>query len=419
VAFVVIGLLYSFFWSPVLHHVGLWAQPGDLWGTYQAAHFVGWGDIGDIYSATHAGFITFPGIAVLLAPVAMLTGALGLSESFPWIIPHATAWPVLAPVALAITVLPLFAFDAMAEFLGTGHRRRVLLCGAELLVLWPVIYWGHPEDAISMGLATYGLLALFKQQWRWGGWLFGGAVLFQPLALLLVPVALATLPGLRPCVRFLYRAALPAVVTLVIPLAQSWHGTTYALVEQPTYPSVNHPTPMLVLAPVIGSYKAKASDQVGAAGVGHSLRFVTAAPGTGGKVVAPGPGRIVALAIAAGLGWWAWRHKADPLRSVWLSGLVLAGWCAMEPVMTAYYLWPALGLVLVASAGLPWRRFGIVAGSSLFATLWSEWFFRPWVWWAPIMAALALGLICARGGVGRTRPPPADAAPRVSVGTVA
>jgi len=40
-------------------------------GTYRAAQYVGWGDIGDIYQGG-TGFISLPGIAVLLAPMTIL-----------------------------------------------------------------------------------------------------------------------------------------------------------------------------------------------------------------------------------------------------------------------------------------------------------------------------------------------------------
>ena len=44
---------------------------------------------------------------------------------------------------------------------------------------------------------------------------------------------------------------LPAVALLAIPLAQSWANTSRALFQQPNYPSIDHPTPWLALAPVL------------------------------------------------------------------------------------------------------------------------------------------------------------------------
>jgi hypothetical protein len=68
----VLGMAYTLFWGPVVRHRSVWITPPDFWATYRAAHYVGWGDLGGVYAA-HAGLVTFPGILVLLAPVAMLT----------------------------------------------------------------------------------------------------------------------------------------------------------------------------------------------------------------------------------------------------------------------------------------------------------------------------------------------------------
>ena len=84
---VVLGMAYTLFWGPVVRHTSVWVTPGDFWATYRAAHYVGWGDLGGVYAA-HAALVTFPGILVLFAPVAMLTGAFGLSESYPLVLPH-------------------------------------------------------------------------------------------------------------------------------------------------------------------------------------------------------------------------------------------------------------------------------------------------------------------------------------------
>ena len=65
---------YSLSGIPVVHHTQIWIIPGDIWSTFRAAHWVGWGNIGGIYGSD-TQLVTFPGIAVLLAPVAMISGA--------------------------------------------------------------------------------------------------------------------------------------------------------------------------------------------------------------------------------------------------------------------------------------------------------------------------------------------------------
>jgi len=394
VALVLSGLAYSFFWNPVVHSKVGWMQAGDIWATFRSAHYVGWGDLSDIYNH-ETGFLAFPGIAVLLAPVAMLTYHFGLSESFPWALPHPSAWPILGPISMVIGVLPLFAFDAIAEYLGATRRTRFYLCAGQVVLLWPVlVIWGHPEDAIALGLAGYGLLATWKKRWASAGWLFGGAVLFQPVVVLLLPITLALFPSARRRMGLVIRTVLPSAVLLAIPLIQSWGPTTYALVKQPTYPSIDHPTPLLFLAPVLGQFHPQS--KVALVQVGTVRSFVSGTA-KGGEIVAPGLGRLAVFAVAVLIGLWVWRHRPDPLQTLWLGAVALGAWCVFEPVMTPYYTWPVLAFVLVSAALSSDMRLLLTFGATLFVTIWSEHFFAsPWVWWGPTVAMIALALYWSR-----------------------
>jgi len=391
---VISWLAYSFLWNPVVHHKTGWVQPADIWGTYRAAHYIGWGDVGDIYTRG-TGFITFPGVLLVLAPLAILTDHLGLSESYPRAMAHPSAWPILGPVSILIGLLPLFAFDALAEHLGVTHRVRIVLCWCQMILLWPVlVIWGHPEDAIAIGFAVYGLIAAWKKQWVKGGWLFAAALLFQPLVVLFFPIVLAIYPDARRRIRWVVQAVLPSAVLLAIPIIGSWNETTYALVKQPTFPSVNHPTPLLFLAPVIGRFRP--STGVAYVHVGTLHEFLSGTLMTGGNIVAPGLGRLAALAVAVLVGLWVWSRRPSENVTLWLCALVLGVWCVLEPVMTPYYAWPFLALV-VLSAGLNSPgRLAVTFGAALFITLWTEHFFRPWVWWGPTVLAVGLALYCAR-----------------------
>jgi hypothetical protein len=42
---------FWFGWGPLVMHRSLWITPGDIWATYRSAHFIGWGDLGGVYSA--------------------------------------------------------------------------------------------------------------------------------------------------------------------------------------------------------------------------------------------------------------------------------------------------------------------------------------------------------------------------------
>ena len=152
---------------------------------------IGWGALGNVYGAG-TRLITFPGIPLLLSPLALITGALGMSESFPFVLAHPSAWLVLGPYEILISSSALFACDALAERLGVPRGRRAALCLAEGAFLFNVsVCWGHPEDALALALALYALVFAFDGRWTGAGWLFGAAVATQPLVLLMLPVLLA------------------------------------------------------------------------------------------------------------------------------------------------------------------------------------------------------------------------------------
>jgi hypothetical protein len=46
----VAGMAFELFWLPVVYHQARWFTPVDVWGMFRAAHFVGWGYLGGIYT---------------------------------------------------------------------------------------------------------------------------------------------------------------------------------------------------------------------------------------------------------------------------------------------------------------------------------------------------------------------------------
>ena len=172
--FVIVSIVYSLWWNPVVHHSHDWVIPGDIWSTFRAAHWVGWGDIGGIYGGD-TQLVTFPGIAVILAPLAMVSGALGLGESHaPIFNSQPTSWLLLGPAILLLGSSCLVALDAMAEELAVTRRRRIVLSFMESVVVFQVVtLWGHPEDMLALALALYALMATFRGRWSLSGWLWG------------------------------------------------------------------------------------------------------------------------------------------------------------------------------------------------------------------------------------------------------
>jgi hypothetical protein len=366
-ASLVVGLAFWFGWGPAVVHRSIWITPGDIWGAYRSAHFVGWGALGGVYSAG-TRVVAFPGMLLVLAPVAMITGALGMSESFPFVLAHPTAWLVLGPVEVLLGCVALFAFDALAERLGVGRRRRGVLCAVEAVALFNVTaLWGHPEDALAVGLGAYALVLVIDRRWVGAGWLFGAAVATQPLVVLMLPVLLAAV-GRRRCAAFAARSVLPAAALVSVPLVADFRATVRALVEQPNFPSIDHRTPWTALAPRV-------------AGHGHDL------------AVAGGPGRVAAVALACALGLWARRWRNRPELLVWGCAMALGLRCFTESVMDPYYVWPAVAVGLVALSTGSGVRLWSGAVLAVFVTGYGDLHLSPWVWWLPVTAAIAAVLV--------------------------
>jgi len=406
VLLVATGMAYSLAWGPVVEHGSYWVTPGDIWGTFRAAHFVGWGDIGDVYDKG-TGLVTFPGIAVLLAPIAILSGHLGLSESLPFYLPHPTAWLVLGPVELLLGATVFFPLDALATNIGARRGQRLAMLAASFVILWPVVaIWGHPEDAVAMTLSLYALDGALRSRWRSAGWLFGGAMAVQPLVIVVLPVLLGFAPG-RERWKLVAKAIVPVACLCALPLEQSWHQTSTALLQQPNYPSIDHATPWVALAPVLSPARHVLVHRFGEV-TSHGLSGYSAwwSTTTLGKVVAAGPGRLIAIALALALGWWIAHRKPRPETIVWLAAVALSLRCFFEAVMNPYYLWPPLAVVVVLAATRSWRRFGFVVASGLLCSVSSYHRAGPWAWYLPVALLLGMSLLWSRPSRDRAVPQP-------------
>jgi hypothetical protein len=126
------------------------------------------------------------------------------------------------------------------------------------------------------------------------------------------------------------------VAVAVGPLVADPHDVVHALVDQPTFPNipVNYKTPWTPLAPHLS--------------------------GTGSnETVGGGPVRLLALILAAGIGWWSLRWQQRHEMIVWGAVLALALRVSTESVMTAYYTWPALAVGVLIAARASTRCFVI------------------------------------------------------------
>lgn len=344
--------------------------PGDIWSTFRAAHWVGWGDLGGVYGSD-TQLVTFPGIAVLLAPVAMVSSAFALGESHaPIFNSQPSSWLVLGPTVYLLGSTCLVAMDAVAEELGVRERRRAALCFMEGVVIFQVVtLWGHPEDLLALTFSLYAFLALFRGRWTLSGWMWGAAIVMQPLAVLMFPLAFARAPR-NQRLRLCFYGALPSLVLLSAPLAMQWRQTSSVLFHQANAEFLDHATPWIALSPTLSR-----------------------------TTVGAGPGRAIAVLLAIIIGYVAYRRRPSISGMFWLCALVLSIRCFFESVMDVFYLGPPLALIVLSAAACTSSRRLIGAWTvAMIETVFAFHRASEWGYWIPMVTLLAVGLALAWPG---------------------
>ncbi len=404
VAYVALGLAYFFRWGPVAEHIpSLWLGPGDLRYTYFASSQVAHGQFGAIYNS-NLDFVEFPGILIVLAPLGALsnvfhttllevtkTQSVSVPFSLHYVIPFLNPqefhhvggnlyvshpqWVVAVdPYVLLLSCMALFACDALARRLQVSRQRRAVITVLVAVLLWSVtVLYGHPEDAIAIALAIYALISAMDKRFTKAGWMFGVAVAFQPLVLLMVPVLIA-MAGLRRGIALGIRSVLPSAVLLSVPLIANFSATFRELVDQPSFPNVNHATPWTALATRLSGH-------------GSSL------------TVAAGPVRLLAIPVAIGIGIWVARRRwlGRPELLAFACAVALALRSYTESVLVAYYLVGALAIGVVVAARSSRWRFGVAISLAIAITILGQlrlgWF--PW-WMIQVGGLTALLIVAAQ-----------------------
>jgi hypothetical protein len=404
IGLLVVGM-YTTTWGPTMIGAKEWALPYDIWGTLIAAVRLAHLNIGGLYTSP-TGLVSLPGAVVILVPCAAIISATGLSLQIPG--PHnlhPPVWLLAGPYQIALCCVTLFAADALAEQLGVSYWKRGLLSAASAGILWsPSARWGHPEDAVAVGLLLYAILAQSRSRNVLAGWLAGAAVCVQPLVLLAFPVMLALMPWRRMPV-FLVRGALPSAVLLGAAAIANWHATYTSVTSQPNSPIINHPTAWTSLAPHmsngnVAAGPARLATVILAFCCALIVRRRWLAYVSMGETGDP-PGTARAGGTRAGGGWWSAPVLADVL---WWGALTLALRSFFEPVMVSYYPWPPMAVALIPAATLGWWRLtgaGVIAGGLTAAAQGPS--HDVWIWWAPLVAGLALMLALASPSVVLSR----------------
>lgn len=360
VALVALGLGWVLWWGAQNGNGStVWATPPDLWSTYDAAVLAVHGHLAQVYSPA-TGLVTFPGIVVVLAPVAAVGSALHL-EMGPNVAPYfaPTGWLLLGPYVLVLSTVPLFAVDAIARRFGVALRNRVVLSLTEAFVIANVtVKYGHPEDALAVGLALYGALAAEDGEWTSCAWLLGIAIAVQPLAVLAAPAIVARRGRL--VVRLLPGLILPSAIVLAAPLAASWSAASSAITHQLNYPSLNFATPWTSIAPRVGS--------------------------AGGVSAGPVRAGVTLLAFAAGAVLCRRRPSLEFV--LFVIGSLFFARIVTEVVMDGYYPWAVVGIGVLLAARRGCWRLGASALLAIAVTLLgSQHWQGVWPWWLAVIGA--------------------------------
>ncbi len=122
-------------------------------------------------------------------------------------------------------------------------------------------------------------------------------------------------------------------------------------------------------------------------------------------MVAAGPGRILAVALAVGIGVRVARRRASLVHVVWLAALALTLRCVVEPVMVPFYLLPGTLLMTVTSAALDRSRLLVTTSALAAVNVMSFWHTGEWTYYLIMMTLLVIALLASRPGV-TTRPAP-------------
>lgn len=372
------AMAYSLFWSPLVRQrPGYWVTPGDFWMTVKVARLIASGHLGGVYGA-HADLVTLPGYHILLAPLAVLCRALGLSI---YQLPHQpflrpSAWLVLGPVVLATTAPLLAAIDRLAITLGVPAGRRVGVLLATAVAAWPALQmWGHPEDVLAVALCAWSLTAVLEGRLERAGWVLGVAIACQLLAVMIVPVLVGYVGGRR-AFGLLVRAAVAPGLILSTVLVGDFQDTFRTLTNQPNFPVVDHPTPWMHLSPRLPLQE-----------------------------VAAGPARMIGLAVALVCGLQAYRWRLDPKKMLWLCVVALFARCEFEAVMDPYYVMPAVVLALVLAGFGVRSQWQLVLAGAAGITVLTFQNLPMWFYWLQ-MTALGVA-ICWAAFPGATTGGPA------------
>lgn len=394
-----VAVVFSALVAPQMFHARGWWIFGDLASMLGASDLVARTGLVHVYDAPGTLLVALPGFEEIIALPLVILRIFGLSYSVGAVLVHGRFvslgdWSftdhITVVVAFGLGLAPIFPIDAVARDMGLrGMRRATALVAAGTILVWAIALWGHPDDMLAIGLLLTSLRCAYRGRWPAAAWLLGGAFAVQPLSVLgaFVVLGVTHLPWRR-WGRFIVRVVTLPALAIAVPLVGDTKTTLSRILGQPvewgTAIATNHATPWhaLVLGVVTISIPHR----------GFIFK------GDGSDL------RMLAVALAAILGWWVAR-QGPALRletALWALGLGLAGRIFFESVIIAYYLAPPLLLAMLLVAAKPKPR-ALAGGVVAAATAWvgSVHILDEWAYLLTLSAGLLV--LLALGGNATTK----------------
>lgn len=308
----VLGLVYCIWIYGWIHgHRGWWGSPTDSYVLTDAGSLLLHGHLKAVYSAgggLYALPLSFPftGLAGLLVSWTHLPGA-----------PHQEWILVVIPSFSALAVPALFQARALAWQLGLRRHLWAVQLVTAVLVIPPLVEWGHVEDVLALAFTLSAVRHLVNHNPVRACLHLSIALSFKQWALLLVPLAVLAAPHGNRMRAFVAAGTLPAVLAAFF-LAIDFQPVMHALTD-PSSELIGFPGHVSIL----GAWLGPRSSQIT---------------------------RMATIGIAAGIGYRRRWTVGDPLALVTSATLILLARPLLETTNYSYYWTPSLVLLMVVAA---------------------------------------------------------------------
>ena len=331
-----------------------------------------------LYAGTDGLLVAFPGFEYLLGILTDISHLLGLgvpaagtyvSKTYNGYYLAGGTWYLVLPIIAFLGMAPLLAIERLSRMVGsTLPARRLCVVLTAVALTWMSLWWGHPDDALAVGLLLWAAGDAFGGRWNRSAWLLGLGLCVQPLVGLAIPILLAITP-VRRWMGTICRIVVPVAIVLIPQFVGDPGEAIRQVLVQPAMTA--YKTPWFTWAPHVSAGKF-------------------AVPGS--YMVSGGLIRTVGVIAAVGLGGWLfWSNRSGRElgkdKIVWMMGLALSFRLAVEPVLLPYYIVPVL-VVLAISASSSIRRLVATGVFGTAASVVISLHLAPWPYWCLLMAAL-------------------------------